>query len=147
MPHAIDVSLDASIDAVMSVQPDVDAFCETHGLSPKASYVLNLVLEELLTNVVNHGYRDHVGGPIILRLSKEGPNVVGEIVDAGRAFDPTTLPEPDTEASLDDRQIGGLGVHLSKTMTAGLTYARIGDQNVTRFVLADEDPPRMEDAS
>lgn len=143
MPHAIDVSLDASIDAVMSLQPHIEAFCEAHGLSSRTSYTLQLVLEELLTNVVNHGYKGTVDAPIVLKLSHEGEMVVGEIIDSGSAFDPTDQPEPDIDAPMEDRRIGGLGVFLSKTMTHDLSYARVDGRNVVRFRLTD-DPPQME---
>lgn len=145
MPNAIDVSLEASLDAVMSVQSDVEDFCAEHGLSPRTTYVLNLILEELLTNVVNHGYEKPGGHPIALKVYREDDAVIGEIVDHGRAFDLTTLPAPDVEAAIEDREIGGLGVYLSRTLTRDLTYTRVGDTNVVRFSLVDDTPPRKEE--
>jgi len=145
MPKAIDVSLEATLDAVMSVQSDVEAFCNEHDLSPRTGFVLNLILEELLTNVVNHGYKGAEGEPIALKIAHEGELIVGEIIDHGPAFDPTRLPPPDVEASIEEREIGGLGVYLSLTMTRDLTYARVGDTNVVRFTLVDELPPRKEE--
>ncbi|MDQ0317540.1 ATP-binding protein [Amorphus orientalis] len=147
MPHAIDVSLDASIDAVMALQADVDAFSETHDLSPRTTYVLQLILEELLTNVVNHGYEGQPDGTVIVRLSRENELTVGEIIDSGRAFDPTGRADPDTSAPLDDRPIGGLGVHLSRTLANELTYERVDDRNVVRFTVSDDaPPPKMENS-
>lgn len=140
MPKAIDVRLEASIDAVMAVEADIEAFCDAHELSPRMNFVLTLVLEELLTNVVNHGYESGEGAPITLRLSHDGEIVVGEVIDSGPEFDPTTLPAPDTEAPLEERDIGGLGVHLSRTLTRDLTYARVGNTNVVRFSIADDAP-------
>ena len=145
MPKAIDVRLEASIDAVMSVEVDIEAFCDAHELSPRTNFVLTLVLEELLTNVVNHGYEGGEGAPITLRLSHADNVVIGEVIDSGPAFDPTALPVPDINAPMEDREIGGLGVHLSRTLTRDLTYTRVGDTNVVRFSIADDTPPLKEE--
>jgi len=145
MPKAIDVRLEASIDAVMSVEADIEAFCDAHELSPRTNFILTLVLEELLTNIVNHGYGGADGDPITLRIAREGDAVTGEVIDSGPLFDPTGLPDPDVNAALEDRDIGGLGVFLSRKFTRELTYTRVGDTNVVRFSIADDTPPPKEE--
>ena len=68
-------------------------------------------------------------------LGAGGGFVSGEIVDEGVPFDPTAAPDPDVEADIDERSIGGLGVHLVKAMVETFQYQRIGERNVVRFTL------------
>ncbi|HEX4193960.1 MAG TPA: ATP-binding protein, partial [Stellaceae bacterium] len=71
---------------------------------------------------------------------REGEMIVTELSDDGRAFDPLNAPPPDLDSAIEDRRIGGLGVHLVKTMMDDVTYAyRDGRNHVTlRKKIADD---------
>ena len=56
--------------------------------------------------------------------------VVAVVSDDGIAFDPLEVPPPDLESSLEDRPVGGLGVHFMLTLMDEVTYRREGDRNV-----------------
>lgn len=104
---------------------------------------VDLVLEELFLNVANHAYAggqakhaDARWGEVEIACGVE-PDPVSPrfhlcLTDWGPAFDPLALPDPDLEAELEDREPGGLGVHLVKQMTSSLEYARIEDANRLR---------------
>ncbi len=133
MAESVALTLPADATAMPAVQAAIEAFCEAHAVATRPAYVLGLVVEELVTNVVNHAYRGTGGGPVRIRVEAAGGTISGEVRDDGPPFDPTTASAPDTSAALDDRPIGGLGVHIVKTLVERLDYAREGDSNVVRF--------------
>jgi serine/threonine-protein kinase RsbW len=135
--EAVDIALVADAAALAAVQAEVDAFGEAHDLPPKAAYTLSLVVEELVTNVVNHAYgAGRPPGPLAFRMRFDDGKVLGEIEDEGPPFDPLAMTAPDTDAALEDRDVGGLGVHLVRTLCEDLRYERAGARNVLRFRLA-----------
>ena len=84
---------------------------------PDLAHAANLCLEELITNTIEHA----LGGAtervihVRLRLSADWLEIV--LKDDGPAFDPfADAPAPDLDAGLDERRIGGLGVHLVKSL-------------------------------
>ena len=88
------------------------------------TFQVNLALEELWINVVNHG---HDGGfhKVEIELTSEAEAVTIEITDDGKPFDPLNdAPVPDVMGSLDDRPVGGLGIHLVRTMMDKVRYKR-----------------------
>ncbi|KQT50261.1 ATP-binding protein [Devosia sp. BK] len=113
----------------------VERFCEDNDVPPKAAMQLNLVLEELFTNTVSHGYhgRGYDGLPIRVALKREGSSVLVDVSDGGSAFDPLGASEPDLELDVEDRPIGGLGIHFLRTMMTDLRYSREGERNRLSF--------------
>lgn len=123
-----------SEDDLSSLAPAVDAFGEAHDLSPRTQMALNLVLEELVTNVFMHGAGPE-GATVHVHAASDGERVRGEIRDDGRPFDPLSRETPEIDLALEDREIGGLGIHMVRSMASDLSYAREGNQNVMRFAL------------
>ncbi len=114
----------------------VDAFAEKEALSGKSSYALSLCLEELLTNVVLYGQRaTGAKTSIAVSLHASGDEVLVHIDDDGPAYDPTETPEPDLDALLDDRPIGGLGVHLVRELARRFEYRYSDGRNRVHIVL------------
>lgn len=85
--------------------------------------------DEILSNVLGHGGATQVS--ILARL--EGRRVVVEIVDDGAAFDPVAATPPDTSLPAEQREIGGLGVHLVRSLVDELGYERRDGRNRLRF--------------
>ncbi|MCG8545305.1 MAG: SpoIIE family protein phosphatase, partial [Alphaproteobacteria bacterium] len=99
------------------------------GLSPKLVHDLNLALDELLTNTIGYGYEDDEEHQITVRVSV-GPDVVtAEIEDDAKPFNPLTAPPPDLGATLAERQVGGLGIHIVKSLMDRMEYRREGERN------------------
>lgn len=129
------IELRVGLDALRPLGDAVSTFCAAHGLSANVAEQLCLVLEELLTNVVRHGI-DGVPPPdppgyhhAVVRLFRQGKEVSVIFEDSGRAFDPLGMPEPDFEADVEDRPVGGLGVHLVRALMDRLDYARVAGRN------------------
>jgi anti-sigma regulatory factor (Ser/Thr protein kinase) len=109
-------------------------FLQNAGVDARAVHHVALVLEEILTNIATHGGRP--AEPTKVRITVEPKRVAGEIFDSGSPYDPRTGPTPDLEATLEDRRIGGLGLHLVKQLTSELDYERRGERNRTVFAIA-----------
>jgi anti-sigma regulatory factor (Ser/Thr protein kinase) len=135
MADVIDFSLIADAAALARIEAAVEAFSEHHALSPKTAYALSLVIEELVTNIVKYGYAGGPPGPLTMTVGMQGGSVVGALSDAGVAFDPTAMATPDVDADVDERHIGGLGVHLVRTLADEFAYRREDGRNIITFRL------------
>jgi serine/threonine-protein kinase RsbW len=124
------------------VAESVDEFCVRQDIPPGCAFKLNIALEELLTNTISYGYGDEERHEITVDLAREGETIVTEISDDARPFDPLKAPPPDLDSAIEDRRIGGLGVHLVKTLMDDVTYAyRDGRNHVTlrKKIVPDSD--------
>jgi serine/threonine-protein kinase RsbW len=101
-----------------------------HDVPEDAIFVINLSLDEVVTNIVTHSPKSPPGArEILIRLSTEGGEVSAEVEDDGGEFNPLKLPVPDIGASLHDRSPGGLGIHLVRSLMDRVNYRRIGRRN------------------
>lgn len=117
----------------------VEGFFARHALPADEAQRLSLALDELVTNVMRHGAPEGdaaaaAAPEIEVTLDLAGDRVVAVIRDSGRPFNPLSLPVPDTNASLEQRPIGGLGIHLARQLTDGIGYRREGDRNCLTLV-------------
>ena len=107
---------------------------ETHGESRgwPIKWIMNatLSLDELITNIVSYGYRDREEHEILVTLTEEDGALVVVLEDDGIAFDPfSAAPEPDLEAGVEERRIGGLGVYFVKSLMDEVAYERRDGRN------------------
>ncbi|MFC3226358.1 ATP-binding protein [Marinibaculum pumilum] len=113
----------------------MEGFFARHGLPSDEGARMVLALDELVTNVMHHGGTGaQPVAEIEVSLDLAGDRVVAVIRDAGHPFNPLTLPEPDVEAPLEARPIGGLGIHLARQLMDVIRYRRDGDRNCLTLV-------------
>lgn len=93
------------------------------------AHAINLSLDELLTNTISYGYEDDGAHTIEIELSKDGNGVTVVLADDARAFDPTAAADPDIDADLDERALGGLGIHIVRAMMDEISYRRVDGRN------------------
>src|SRR3546814_18345201 len=98
----------------------IESFLASTKTPPDVTTKIIIVLDELVTNILAHGSADIV--TVCLRVGKDALTV--DLTDDGAAFDPLSLPEPDTSLSLEDRPIGGLGRHIVRTLMDRVDYSR-----------------------
>ena len=105
----------------------LEEFAERDNWPPDLVFKLNLVLEELGVNIVNYS---GATGDIEISLASDAERVTVEISDDGLPFNPLLDQEtPDISAPLGDRPIGGLGIHLVRTMMDEMWYSREDGKN------------------
>lgn len=112
----------------------VETFCSQQAVPLSVIQSVLLALEELLVNIVMHGYHDEQSHTIAVMLERHDSHLSVEITDDGMAFDPRTVPAPNLSMSLDERPIGGLGVWLTLKMMDEIDYRREGPMNKLRLV-------------
>ena len=128
-PHlSIRVANDLKELAVVAER--VDEFCGQYEISPTIAYHVNLSLDELLNNTISYGYDDDEQHRIDLTLRAEGETLLVVIEDDGRAFDSSLAREPDVDATLEERSLGGLGLFLVQQMMDEVVYQRTDNRNV-----------------
>ena len=117
----------------------IEAHGESHGWPMKWIMNLNLSLDELLTNVISYGYRDDEEHEIRVTLTEEEGSLAVVLEDDGIPFDPfSDAPVPDIGADVEERPIGGLGVHFVKSLMDEVAYERRDDRN--RITLIQRPP-------
>ncbi len=123
-----EVGADAA--ALAPLQSFLLEFWSNCQLPPATLFPFELALEEVFMNVVMHGSRDRPDVRAEFTLRHEDSWVELTIRDNGAPFDPLAAPEPDVTAPLEDRPIGGLGVHLIRTLMDAVSYALVDGRNV-----------------
>jgi serine/threonine-protein kinase RsbW len=113
----------------------LEYFAEVGNIPSKALFRLNLALDELLTNVISYGYPEQRVGEIRIRVRFDGNRIEVRLADDALAFDPFSVPDPDISSSLDERPIGGLGVHFVRTLMDEVSYSREGRENIVVIAL------------
>ena len=107
----------------------VEEFGAGENWPPDLVFQVNLVIEEVAINVINYG---HDGGlhEIEIALTSELDALTIEVIDDGRAFDPTEDAKvPDVTLPMEERPVGGLGVYLVRTMMDEMRYRREEGRN------------------
>ena len=109
-----------------------DEFCKRRTVPDEARWRIQVALDEILSNIIKHGYRNGQGA-IGLAFSEDGRGVTVEIVDSAPAFDPREAPAADTTSPLEARRPGGLGVRFAEALVDELSYERRGEDNHLRL--------------
>lgn len=130
--EGLQITMPNTLEGLALVKSQVDQFGNVHHIKRALLRKLQVVLDELLSNVVRYGC-EHLPEqtPIEVRLLRQGHRLLIQLRDPGRPFDPFDAPEPDLSLALDDRPIGGLGVHMVRKMVSSYRYQRIGEWNQT----------------
>jgi len=123
----------ATREGVAAALSDFDQLPTPAGWPDDLSNTLRLAIEELSINAVDYGEQSPVEGWFAVRIS-EAPNIIELTVDdAGKPFDTSRSVAPHLDAPLDERAIGGLGLHLLRSLAKQFIYQRV--HNVNRTIL------------
>jgi anti-sigma regulatory factor (Ser/Thr protein kinase) len=129
-PGEVVIPLRSRLDEIGRLARLVEAFGQAHAIPADVLLCVNLALDEVITNIVLYAYPDAQEHEILARLRLEGPELVVEVEDDGRAFDPLAVPDVDPEARAEAGAVGGLGVHIVRMVMDGLEYRRERGRNV-----------------
>ena len=106
-----------------------------HDLPDEVIFYLNLALEEVVSNIIRHGYGGREDGEVSLILHLAGEAIAVTVEDDGVPFNPLELPEPDLTAPLEEREVGGLGVYLVRQLMDEVDYRAEGKRNILRMTM------------
>jgi anti-sigma regulatory factor (Ser/Thr protein kinase) len=118
------------VEELRRLNAAIESFARASDLPAGEQRAIELVLEEVVTNAIRHGYPDGGEHELSVELCMEGDTVEIRLEDDGQPFDPTRAEPADTESSIEDRAIGGLGIHLVKSLVHEMSYARQQGRNV-----------------
>jgi anti-sigma regulatory factor (Ser/Thr protein kinase) len=132
-PDAWHRSVPNCLPDVVAAASDVAEQLRQHGVSATAAHAVHFAIEEILTNTVRYS---RAAQPTQIAIALRNDAVVVEIEDDGQPFDPLQLPTPQLSANLDDRQAGGIGIHLVRKMVSSLAYERRHNRNHITITVA-----------
>jgi len=121
--------LDADVAELGRLTAWLDDFCERHKIPEEAHYHLNIAVEELVLNAIKHGGCSPSQGAIQIGLQLSGQVLVISVSDTGTPFNPLEASSPDLTSNLANRPIGGLGIHLVRSLMNSVEYKREGGEN------------------
>ena len=122
------------IGELEAIQTTIGSISEQGEWTPDLTYQIELIVEELCINVINHGEVDGTQ-PIRVEIESDIDFIKIEISDNGRAFDPTKdVATPSQITSIENSEIGGWGVHLAHTFSDEMHYRRVDDKNCLTLV-------------
>lgn len=109
---------------------EVAQWMEPLNPTPRAQFVMDLVVEEMVLNVIKHAFDVEGRHTFTVDISEKDRVAFVRIEDDGKPFDPVQATEPDLTLPLEQRPIGGLGIHLVRKMAQGMEYVRAGEKNI-----------------
>jgi sigma-B regulation protein RsbU (phosphoserine phosphatase) len=127
---ARNLMLQNDVSQVPQLAQFVDEICEAVGLDAATTMKMNLAIEEAVVNVMRYAYLQDTIGDINIEAQANDVRLKFVITDTGMPFDPTAMKEVDTSLSLEERSIGGLGIHLVRQIMDSINYERINGTNV-----------------
>ncbi len=123
-------TIDSKLAEIATLAQALEAWGEVAEVPPKALMEANLMLDELITNIIMHGYNGMPGHPVHISVTLAGKTLVLILKDFARPFNLLEQGLPNTELALEDRDIGGLGIHFVRKLADHIDYERIDESNV-----------------
>ena len=114
--------LDANFDVLDEIREFVADIARQADFSDKEIYSIQLATDEACTNVIEHAYADFDEGKFEVECNIVDGGIKIVIRDQGKSFDPSSVLEPNLEADLSERKIGGLGIYLMRKLMDEVSY-------------------------
>jgi anti-sigma regulatory factor (Ser/Thr protein kinase) len=108
----------------------VHNFLQEEKMPASPIYKIDLSLEEMLTNVIKYSYDDAGRHEISVALRIDPNLILLEMRDDGHEFNPLEAPLVDLSGEITQRPVGGMGIHLTRTMVDAISYSRDGNINL-----------------
>jgi anti-sigma regulatory factor (Ser/Thr protein kinase) len=121
------------VSELVELTKKTDSFMGSHQLPLETIYKVNLILEEVLTNIIKYAYKDTLKHDIRIEMTfLKHHDLLLEFQDDGEEFDPLDAPAPKARDSISESPVGGLGIHLVKQMADAVEYQRRQGRNILR---------------
>ncbi len=115
---------------IIAVNEKFETFAEEFDIPQSVAVKFNVIFDELLNNVISYAYTDDDEHDIEVRMKRAGKRLTVTITDDGVPFNPLSVERPDTDLSLEDREVGGMGIHLVRNLVDDVSYQRRIGKNV-----------------
>lgn len=125
-----EIHMTGGLGLIGRVNEMFEEFAIELGLADKVRRNIKLVFDEMLSNTLTHGFDDERKHELEVRVEVSATRIEVTITDDGRPFDPFGHATPDTNLPVEEREIGGLGIHLVRGMMDEVSYIWENDRNV-----------------
>ncbi len=129
MDERISLVLKNNLAELERLGGEVSAWCSRQALSEEVDYQVNLVLDEVVSNVIRHGYRDKNPHEIRVDLEFQDDELTIRVEDDGVRFSPLQVPPPDITKPINERPVGGLGIYMVRQIMDSLDYRHENGRN------------------
>jgi serine/threonine-protein kinase RsbW len=119
--------IDADVHQLKDARQFVEETAARFQVAPEVISKLVLAVDELITNIMVHGYQGQAG-TIEIDLRSVGDDLEIRLYDQSPPFDPNLIPDPDTHLPLDERPLGGMGIYLARKIMDSMTYRSTTDR-------------------
>jgi len=130
-----EIRLPARLDNLYPLLSFVTSCAKRRGAGQERINEIELAMEELLVNIFNYAYPDRSGDVVIVCSSDNAGRLVVEIADEGIPFNILTRAEPDIDAAVEQRSIGGLGIFFVRQLVEEIAYRREGGRNILTLTI------------
>ncbi|MCF6174735.1 MAG: ATP-binding protein [Victivallaceae bacterium] len=134
MNNHFDFTIGNSFDELSTLCKQLHGLLEERHIPSKKCYVVMLALEEMITNTIKYGYDDNNAHQIKVIIDFAGA-IKLTIEDDGHQFDPLQSSLDAQSATIEECQIGGMGIHLTKSMVNSMSYRRNNDLNILTILV------------
>ena len=133
--HMTNKVFKAKTEALSDVLGFVDLMLEKYECPMKLQTAICVAIEEVFVNVAQYAYKDGEGDVELgIGFNKESRAVIFRMSDSGVQFDPLKKPDPDITLSADERDIGGLGIFITKRTMDSIEYAYENNKNILTMI-------------
>ena len=130
MENRLSLVLRNHLSELKRMSEAVSAWCRGNNISSAVEFHVNLALDEIISNVIRYGWKDLGEHEFNVRLSLLNDEVTIEVEDDATPFNPLEVPMPDLNRPLEERPVGGLGIHLVRQVMDRLEYRRLDGKNL-----------------
>lgn len=127
---SLNISIENKLENIGLISEAFDAFCKENKISDSPNHKVNLALDDLVNNIISYGYTDHNMHTIDIEIKYLKHELIIIIEDDAMPFNPFDGDTDNTHLSIDEREIGGLGIHLVKNLMHSYQYQRKANKNV-----------------
>ncbi len=128
-PALLDITLANRAAELQRLGSEIERFGRNHRIPEPDVHALSLALDEVVTNTISYGYDDQEAHEIRVHVTLAHGRLSAEVEDDGRSFNPLTAPPPDLTSAVEKRPVGGLGVHLVRSLMEQVDYRRESGKN------------------
>ena len=128
------ITLTNDVQEVPRLNVFVDEVCEDMGCDMETTMRMNLAIEEAVVNVIDYAYPSGTVGSIDINVTIYDNHMEFVISDSGTPFDPTKKEDVDISLPVEERRIGGLGIHLVRQLMDKINYERKDGRNILTLI-------------
>ena len=133
--HTMNKIFPAKVEALSDVLGFVDQTLESYECPMKIQTAICVAIEEVFVNIAHYAYGEGEGDMTLgISFDAESREITFRMIDKGTPFDPLKKPDPDITLSAEEREIGGLGIFITKKTMDSVTYAYENGENILTMI-------------